>query len=829
MPPTACRALYVVVALAGAAGPAFGQREYPIKFTPETSVGLPPGRFGTETDAATNRAVPVIKRNAWAPVAVHLEIAKEYTASGLKLRIDSTDGDGLRTSVTTPLAATVAGQLPGARLTPADFGYTPYVRAGDPSGQVTLTLLSDDGRDKTLAEPFRVPFQQFRDPSSYVVVSVGSRLPGFDLPGDANKSTARAGLRGGRVETAALTDVAAMPDQWFGYAAADLVVLPTGAVPPAFLAELFGENATEPARVRREALLEWVRRGGKLVVSVGSAAGTVGQYKAFQAALPAPLQTDPATRQVTKLPVYAQFAGTTINEPLTAKNGTNAPFPVANLGPAPAGRPVRVLIPPPANTPDPDSPPVVVQAIYGLGRVTLVTTDLDQSPFLDYNGRPAVWDYLLREAGSPRAALVPTTGPTQFSGSANTEDELLAALRAHVDTFDGVPVVSFGWVALFIGLYTLVIGPVEYFFLKYVVKRLELTWVTFPLIVVSVSAAAYFTAYAIKGNDLRVNKVDLVDVDLAGGRVTGHSWFTVFSPRIDSYSVGVEPRAGWAVALPNGPPPLVGAMGGGSGGGGGIVSRGYSYHTTPGSRALAVADGLERVPIQVWSTKAFAGTWVGATDPGTPPVAADLFHPPGDPAKVAGRFTNNLPTGTLENAVLIYAGKVYPLDPVPPGGRVEVPATGLKEDAGWFQTQNAAAQCANTQPAWQRPGGVSFGGAQAGAAGGGSAYNLYGVLFHERSAAAGAALANAGLRAVDQSWRVGDGTGRADEALFVARLSPRTGPAEDLLTDPAGPSATTLWLKNLPTDGTPRTPVPGTLRQETYVRVAIPVKSAAGN
>src|SRR5205814_8375374 len=108
----------------------------------------------------------------------------------------------------------------------------------------------------------------------------------------------------------------------------------------------------------------------------------------------------------------------------------------------------------------------------------------------------------------------------------DAEDNLAVALRRHVDTFDGVPVISFGWVAVFIVLYILLIGPVEYFFLKKVLGRLELTWVTFPLIVVTVSAAAYFTAYAVKGRDLKVNKVDVVDVDPASGRVYGRCWFT---------------------------------------------------------------------------------------------------------------------------------------------------------------------------------------------------------------------------------------------------------------------------------------------------------------
>ena len=37
---------------------------------------------------------------------------------------------------------------------------------------------------------------------------------------------------------------------------------------------------------------------------------------------------------------------------------------------------------------------------------------------------------------------------------------------------------------------------------------MELTWITFPTIVVTVSLLAYYAAYVLKGNDLLVNKVD---------------------------------------------------------------------------------------------------------------------------------------------------------------------------------------------------------------------------------------------------------------------------------------------------------------------------------
>src|SRR5204862_2295257 len=135
-------------------------------------------------------------------------------------------------------------------------------------------------------------------------------------------------------------------------------------------------------------------------------------------------------------------------------------------------------------------------------------------------------------------------------GRMNNDNELASSLRTNLEQFPDVSNISFGWVALFIFIYILVVGPLDYFFLKKVVKRLELTWITFPTVVLIVSTVSYFTAYALKGNDLLINKADLVDIDLNSQTAYGHTWFTLFSPRIQHYTVGIEPAAPlWAAEV----------------------------------------------------------------------------------------------------------------------------------------------------------------------------------------------------------------------------------------------------------------------------------------
>ncbi len=821
------RPLFALLAVAALAGTAVAQR--PKVKIDDARVGLPAGGGSTADRDLSGRAAPVAKRNTWAPVYVRLEMLGEYSG-GANLKVETTDGDDLKTALVVPLLPTLADRKPGEKIEPAELPYLPYARVGDRIGEVVLTVVSDgkDGRVRELSEPYRFTsrdrYVQFKEPGSYVVLGLGARLPTFTLPADKaekkdqNPNVAPPpGYRNGRVQTAVIADVRELPDQWFGYGACDLVVLGTGAATPEFLSELFDPDKSRPFVARRDALLEWVRRGGKLVVSVGQNAGLLAQSPVFQDLLPLPISREQPTRTVADLPLkFAVATAVPVGGKLQPKTDG---FPVARFTNT-AGKAARVLL----ASADQAAEPVVVQSSFGLGKVTAVAFDLDRSPFAEFPLRPDFWDWLLREAGTARGSLPSDDKPSNAVNYAepDKEDGLAGGLRNTVDSFEGVPVISFGWVALFIVLYTLLIGPVEYYFLKKVVGRLELTWITFPLIVLSVSAIAYVTAYAIKGNDLKLNKVDLVDIDLAGGKVYGRTWFTLFSPRIESYTVGVEPRAGWVKANPEVAPmaPLVDWMAGGRGGGGGsIINRGYDYSSGADSRGrLVLADGLVRVPVQVWSTKAFTAQWVGEVDKAAPLIKADLFHPPANPGAVTGSLVSNLPVGALTDPVLVYAGKMYKLPTLTPGQTVDVPAIapeaadgGTPADADWL-TRNAP----QTYGGGRGADGSSSGGNQ----------SLWRALFHEKVATkeGKTGLENASLRELDQSWRLADAN--RDEVILLAKVSVASGPAEAMLTDPAGPSATTLWLKGLPGQGE-RTAVPGTLRQDTYIRVFIPLKPVA--
>src|SRR5262249_60812747 len=81
---------------------------------------------------------------------------------------------------------------------------------------------------------------------------------------------------------------------------------------------------------------------------------------------------------------------------------------------------------------------------------------------------------------------------------------------------------------------------------------------------------------------------------------------------------------------------------------------------------------------------------------------------------------------------------------------------------------------------------------------------------------------NASLRRLDQSWRLN--AENRNEVILVGRV---VLPADQSHKPFGGEwSPTRLWLKGLPQAGEKAPEVPGTGRQETYVRVYLPIRPA---
>jgi hypothetical protein len=627
---------------------------------------------------------------------------------------------------------------------------------------------------------------------------------------------------------------AALPSRWFGYRTADTIVLYTGV--PTFTRELLDERTG-----RKEALAEWVRRGGRLVISAGHEHQLVKALLEKMQLIGVTINGAVQRRRLEALPPWAGVAGYLSGKPRRAKAGAPPVTPaleLLNLDVDPA-KGVRALVTEPAAEDEPKPRPVILEAPCGLGRVVLVAFDLDQGPFLEwpFASQAKFWQKMTSELrpNQAREHAQPAVNNNNWGGMGNDNSraDVGTMMQDRLESFDEVPVISFGWVALFILIYIIIVGPLDYFFLKKVVKRLELTWITFPAVVLTVSAVAYVSAYYLKGNDLRINKVDVVDVvaepagsgTVRGSQAYGSTWFTLFSPRIQNYTIGVEPAApSWvpdALADPSTTNPnpygvLTGWMGrpenawGGAGRSGsspGLFGRRAYHYTTD-------AAALEGVPIQVWSTKSFTASWQAALPEDRPLFEADLKRTGQRSDHIGGTITSRLPAA-LDNVVLFYRGQRYDLGRLEPGAPRPLDNLAVGAVAGgperavetWF-SQDMQMPVYNNNPWQQRYGPAPH------------YESAFGIVKELMFAGADGNTGhpfNSTLRYLDATWRMQ----RGDELVVLGRVPRQVAAAEQVSQDAASP--TRLWLGQVPAPGEARRPLAGKLSQETYVRAFLPV------
>jgi len=761
-------------------------------------VGLPEGR---KSDHGK------YKTGFWAPVYVDLSVGPQDIPAGeAVLAVETPDSDGILNQYTQPLPALPRRQSVAGIIT--------YVRPGNFSSEINVSVQINK---QQVAKARATPDSDIVDNGGVLWLALGSKLPGLQRaltvrqnqqfpqgPGEpqpiqpggqaddlGDDDLADTSLR----RFAAIDTLEQMPTRWFGYQAVDVMVLTSGS-------ESFLTNLAADRSGRLDALTEWVRRGGRLIISTGHNQQIVDKLlKNMQL-------------------MHCTLEGTVTRAPLTGFQqvisfAAGSQFPrqgrveVAKIVPGIGVDLLDERLVDTTNAPK-EMLPLAVQAGCGLGHVVLVGVDLDGPPFTAWKGQGDFWRFL-------QSKLEPKLGVSEgrqvgFRMNEADNTELAAQLQNSLEKFGDITVISFGWVALFILIYIVIVGPLDYLFLKKVVKRLELTWITFPAVVVAVSTAAYFTAYYLKGNDLKINKLDVVDIDLTPAvdpkepppRIYGSTWFTLFSPRIQNYTIGLEPADGWGGGN-TGASTLVGWMarpmnvfgGTGRAGSQSLFRRTYDYAPD--------AAGVEGVPIQVWATKSFTASWVVRPTSDEAPFSADLKYAQAASQAIIGTVTNNLPVDLIDVSV-IYKGTVYPqTGSLEAGMPKRLDFTGNRRGlVDWmregFPDAPRLSTSVDSLAAWS------------------TSSLMKGLLFHDK-AESGLVRNNTGLRTLDQGWRLKD----RDEVVLLGRVEPRGGggPAEKVTLDPGTPSR--LWLGALPGSGA-RPKLDGSLTQRTFVRVYIPVQ-----
>lgn len=575
------------------------------------------------------------KEALWTPAVVTIHGGTDMATGTLLL--ESPDGDGVGTIVGPPEDHPL--QFPAGR----DTTVTLYLKPGSSAPSVTVRLLLDG------ESPIRREFY-----------AGDSDLPNMALPAtralilalgppagieDRSKSQLSEELRPKIVQ---LSGVDELPTHWYGYEAVDTLVLLTSR--PDVYRQLTAGSA------RLAALGEWIDRGGRLVLCVGRSADEILATDAPLAALaPGQLAGRHPLRQSA---AFESFADTPERLELTAKNGQPLKLEVPRL------TDVRGLIEAHEGT-RPSDLPLVIRAPRGFGEVLFVAADPDLPPFAGWGGRQQLWEKLL---GRENAAQAGNEEAAQTRLVRLGFDEMLGQLHTALGQFAGVAV-PFSLVVTLIVLYIVCIGPLDYFLLKKFFRRMELTWVTFPAVVLLFSFGAYLLAHQLKGEQLRLNQADVVDVDTTSRLVRGTTWSVIFSPQTALYDLTLSAQPA-GLELQGKPSVLLSWLGMPSRSAAAMRQGGQAVSLFNSSYAFSPSlDALQELPVSVWSTKALTARW-SSTAPNT--ISAKL-RDPGDKL-LTGSLASALDV-ELTDAVLVYDRWAWPLGTLKPRASVSLDGT----------------------------------------------------------------------------------------------------------------------------------------------------------
>jgi hypothetical protein len=170
--------------------------------------------------------------------------------------------------------------------------------------------------------------------------------------------------------------------------------------------------------------------------------------------------------------------------------------------------------------------PLVQEWTLGQGNVDFVALDLATSPFDAWAGTVPFWETLL----SPGARY-----PDWISA-----DQSIRQMRANtmVYSLSNLPALdlpSIRWLAILLVIYVLLVGPVNYFILRWR-NRLQLAWVTIPLITLIFSGGAFGLGYALRGTDVILNKIAIIEAR-PDGSTEVDTYMGLFSPSRQTYQL----------------------------------------------------------------------------------------------------------------------------------------------------------------------------------------------------------------------------------------------------------------------------------------------------
>ena len=280
-----------------------------------------------------------------------------------------------------------------------------------------------------------------------------------------------------------------LPDQWYGYDSADLVIVPR------VTDALFSEDTAR-------ALTQWVAQGGTLLLVGGRHASTfVGSP--LDALMPCDVDgTEPY--------LLADRALVRVEDPQTTTSGG---LPITQVTPRDGARVLLRM----------GEVPLLVERAHGSGSVMFATCD---------------WNPEIL-AASDLDLLVGTT-ILSAPGMASVRDGFIRGVSSDTGGILGLgnaaKLPSNRAILGILATYFVIVGPAN-FFILHRRKRLELAWITVPVIVALFSGGIYAYSYLLKGRDTVFRTFHVLTGSAGSDTVRSDSLSLLFVQQTGAYSI----------------------------------------------------------------------------------------------------------------------------------------------------------------------------------------------------------------------------------------------------------------------------------------------------
>lgn len=277
----------------------------------------------------------------------------------------------------------------------------------------------------------------------------------------------------------------------------------------------FDTASLSPAQ--KQALLYWVRRGGLLVLVGGP------DYAATLGGLPEELVPVRAggTRNLTRLPVLEALGAKELPPRVAAAEGKPAePHSIAlTTSTLRSGKALALE----------GSDPVVAVGKAGRGTILFFGVDLTVEPFAGWSGASTMWETML---------LQYLGGGFWSTGGSATGNPLLMSRALSAQPMLTLP--DMKELAIGLGLYALLIGPVGYGLLA-LIKQRSGVWLMVPALAVAALGLLYYRGFVVEEKAVMTRSVSVTEVTPGMPTIASRTYLAVMAPSRSNLKVTLSP------------------------------------------------------------------------------------------------------------------------------------------------------------------------------------------------------------------------------------------------------------------------------------------------